>query len=245
MFVRITLDSLFGSPSLPLKALGFSLIQQTLPLLPPSEISTIFTPSFLRVFANHLRKSHHVGQEGSKTLSRVSEKLALTILPNYLTLHPESTLTVLKNLVNPPNSHPGAYENKVLEKFVAKLPMTGVKGWVGFLIKDLYLNPPTSLIEAPITVTKPQGEEEEDVEMQEEEDEKSLQLGKEKRLNAIRNWSLDQLLHVARNGGVVKDEKVLKDLVEFLATVGWFEIKKESDKGAVSFKLFLLSFFSH
>ncbi|GAA5947327.1 hypothetical protein JCM3765_001627 [Sporobolomyces pararoseus] len=233
-------ESLFGSPSLPLKSLGFSLIQQTLPLLPPSQISTIFSgSSFLRVFSNHLRKSHHVGgggvQEVEKTLSKISEKLAFISLPDYLTLHPEASLIVLKDLTNPPNSHPGCFENKFLEKLVSKLPLNGVRGWVNYLIKDLYLNPPSLLIQAPITVTKTQGAVEEDVEMQEEEDEKSLQLSKEKRLTAIRNWSLDQLLHVARNGGVVKDEGVLKNLIEFLSVVGWFEIKKESEKGARSY----------
>ncbi|GAA5875536.1 hypothetical protein JCM16303_000661 [Sporobolomyces ruberrimus] len=227
-------DSLFGSPSLPLKALGFSLVQSTLPLLPPTQITTLFGPSTLRVFANHLRKasSSHLDE---KTLTRVTEKLAHTLLPTYLSSHPEATLPLLKTLTSPPNSHPGAFENKFLEKLVARLPLQGVKGWVQYLQSTIFLSPPESLISAPTTITKTTAEEELDVEMQEEEDAKSLELAKEKRCLALRNWSLDQLLHVARNGGVVKDEEVLRGIVEFLAVVGWFDVKKESEKGARSY----------
>ncbi|GAA5900230.1 DNA-directed DNA polymerase [Sporobolomyces salmoneus] len=227
-------DSLFGSPSLPLKALGFSLVQSTLPLLPPSQVTTLFGPSTLRVFANHLRKSSSHGND-EKTLSRVAEKLAHNLLPTYLTSHPEATLPLLKALTLPPNSHPGAFENKFLEKLVAKLPLNGVKGWVNYLQHTLFLSPPEALISAPTTVTKTTADEEEDVEMQEEEDAKSLEASKEKRILAVRTWSLDQLLHVARNGGVVKDEEVLRNLVEFLAVVGWFDVKKELDSGARSY----------
>lgn len=126
-----------------------------------------------------------------------------------------------------------------MEKLVARLPLQGVKGWVQYLESTIFLSPPESLISAPTTITKTTAEEELDVEMQEEEDAKSLELAKEKRCLALRNWSLDQLLHVARNGGVVKDEEVLRGVVEFLAVVGWFDVKKESEKGAVSFSLSL------
>ncbi|GAA5941137.1 uncharacterized protein JCM15063_000657 [Sporobolomyces koalae] len=225
-------DSLFGSPSLPLKALGFSLVQSTLPLLPPAHLTTLFGPSTLRVFANHLRKSHSVGSE-EKTLAKVTEKLAYNSIPAYLTEHPQAVLPLLRVLTSPPNSHPGAFENKFLEKLVAKLPISGVKGWVESL-KTLFLTPPESLVSAPTTTTI--SPETGDLEHQtEEEDAKSLEASKDKRVLAIRTWSLDQMLHVARNGGVVKDDEVLRTLTEFLAVVGWFDIKKESDSGARSY----------
>lgn len=229
----LSLDSLFGSPSLPLKALGFSLVQSTLPLLPPSQITTLFGPATLRVFANHLRKSSSHGTD-EKTLSRVADKLAHTLLPAYLTQHPEATLPLLKALTLPPNSHPGAFENKFVEKLVSKLPLAGVKGWVAYLEHSLFLSPPEALIAAPTAVTKTTADEEEDVAMQEEQDAKTLEASKEKRILAVRTWTLDQLLHVARNGGVVKDDEVLRNLIEFLAVVGWFDVQKESDKGAVN-----------
>jgi len=230
-------DSLFGSPSLPLKALGFSLLQSTLPLLPPSDLPALFGPSTLRVFANHLRKSSSSGND-EKTLSRTADKLASSVLPTYLSLHPTAALPLLKVLTSPPNSHPSAFEHKFLEKIVNKLSLSGVKGWVQYL-QGLFLSPPQSLIEEPTTDSKDKlGDEQEENEI--EDDAKTLEAAKEKRILAQRTWALDQLLHVARNGGVVKDEEVVRGMVEFLAVVGWFDIKKESDKGAVRQKLTLI-----
>ncbi|GAA6006454.1 hypothetical protein JCM11491_004966 [Sporobolomyces phaffii] len=227
-------DSLFGSPSLPLKALGFSLVQSTLPLLPPAHIATLFGPATLRVFANHLRKSSSHGTD-EKTLSRVADKLATALLPQYLAQHPEATLPLLKVLTLPPDSHPGAFETKFLEKLVARLPLPGVHGWVEYLVHRLFLAPPELLIAAPMSVTTQHGDEHDDQAMQDDDDLATLERAKDKRVLAVRTWALDQLLHVARNGGVVKDEEVSRRLIEFLAVVGWFDVKKQSDKGARSY----------
>ena len=95
------------------------------------------------------------------------------------------------------------------------------------------MNPPQSLIEEPTTDSKDKMGDAEGEEEIIEDDAKTLEAAKEKRIMAQRTWALDQMLHVARNGGVVKDEEVVRGMVEFLAVVGWFDIKKESDKGAV------------
>ncbi|CEQ39726.1 SPOSA6832_01297 [Sporobolomyces salmonicolor] len=222
-FWRICVDeSLFASPSLPLKALGFSLLQSTLPRIPSSDAAALFGPHVLRVFANHLRKSTSSLTE-EKTLSRVADKLAASVLPAYLSANPAAALPMLKVLTGEPNSHPAAFEHKFLERIVSRLPLVGVKGWVSYLQK-LFLEPSVAAV-APAV-----GDDAE-----EEEDAAAAAREAEKRLTAQRTWALDQLLHVARNGGVVKDEEVVRGLVEFLAVVGWFEVKKESDKGARSY----------
>ncbi|GAA5863751.1 hypothetical protein JCM1840_005755 [Sporobolomyces johnsonii] len=222
-FWRICVDeSLFASPSLPLKALGFSLLQSTLPRVPSTDAAALFGPHVLRVFANHLRKSTSSLAE-EKTLSRVADKLAASALPAYLTANPAAALPMLKVLTGEPNSHPAAFEHKFLERIVSRLPLVGVKGWVSYLQK-LFLEPSVAPVASAV---------EDDAE--EEEDAAAAAREAEKRLTAQRTWALDQLLHVARNGGVVKDEEVVRGLVEFLAVVGWFEVKKESDKGARSY----------
>ncbi|GAA6061834.1 hypothetical protein JCM10212_000751 [Sporobolomyces blumeae] len=228
-FWRVCVDeSLFGSPSLPLKALGFSLLQSTLPHLPPSDLATLFGPSTLRVFANHLRKGSSHGNE-EKTLSRVADKLASNALPAYLSNHPAAALPLLKVLTSPPNSHPSAFEHKFLEKIVSRLPLSGVKGWVQYL-QQLFLEPSSSLVTASTSKDAIAA-----ADNDEEEDPAAAAAALEKRLTAQRTWALDQMLHVARNGGVVKDDETVRGLVEFLAVVGWFDIRKDSDKGARSY----------
>ncbi|GAA6042776.1 hypothetical protein JCM8097_007471 [Rhodosporidiobolus ruineniae] len=220
-FWRVCVDqALFASPSLPLKSLGFSLVTLFLPSLPPSAVSSVLgLPSFLRVFANHLRGSLGAGGAGAggeKTLSRVADKLASSTLPAYLASKPEAALPLLKALIAPPHSQHNAFEPKVLERFVARLPLSGVKGWIAHL-QEIVLSPSAAEEETE--------EGEEDLDQQE----------REKRLTAQRTWALDQLLHVGKNGGVAKDDEAMKGLLEFLAVVGWFEVTKEGSKGARSY----------
>ncbi|GAA5968040.1 hypothetical protein JCM11641_003709 [Rhodosporidiobolus odoratus] len=210
-FWRICVDqNLFASPSLPLKSLGFSLITLFLTSLPASDLVSLFnTPHTLRVFANHLRSG--AGAAGEKTLSRVADKLASSTLPAYFSSEPAAALPLLKVLTGGSHSSHNAFEVKFLEKIVARLPLSGVKGWISYL-QTMILTPE-----------------------QEEGSEILDQAEKDKRLTAQRTWALDQLLHVARNGGVQKDEEAMRGVLEFLAVVGWFEVVKEGSKGARSY----------
>ncbi|BGO97632.1 rDNA transcriptional regulator POL5 [Rhodotorula toruloides] len=209
---------LFGSSSHPLKALGFNLIQLFLPRLsnPAAEIQTLFGPNALRVLHNHLKRDSAPASAagGGKTLAKVAEKLVGSTLPSYLSQHPEAALPVLKALVSEPNSQYNAFETKVLEKIVVKLPLSagGVRGWVAYL-RSVVLSP--SLLGS-----------EEGAEAKEDE---------EKVVAAQRNWAFDQMLFVVRNASVEKDDELVKGLLEFLAVVGWFEVRKEGGKGARSY----------
>lgn len=213
---------LFGSSSHPLKALGFSLIQLVLPRLahPASEIPTLFGPNTLRVLHNHLKRdtpAASTSSSGGKTLAKVADKLVTSTLPAYLSQHPEAALAVLKALVSEPNSQYNAFEPKVLERIVVKLPLaaTGVRGWVAYL-RGVVLSP--SLLGA------------EGAEVAGDADEKH---DEDKAVAAQRNWAFDQMLFVARNASVDKDDELVKGLLEFLAVVGWFDVRKEGSKGAV------------
>ncbi|BGP13813.1 hypothetical protein JCM10213_006354 [Rhodosporidiobolus nylandii] len=215
-FWRICVDqALFASPSLPLKALGFNLITLFLPSLPASELVTVLGGQHtLRVFANHLRGvvgAGGAGAGGEKTLSRVADKLASSTLPAYLANEPAAALPLLKTLTGGAHSSHNAFEGKFLERVVGRLPLQGVKGWITYL-QGMILSPPL-----------------------EEGAEELEQDEREKRETALRTWALDQLLHVARNGGVQKDEEAMKGALEFLAVAGWFEVTKEGDKGARSY----------
>ncbi|BGP29993.1 DNA-directed DNA polymerase [Rhodotorula toruloides] len=211
---------LFGSSSHPLKALGFNLIQLFLPRLssPSTEIQTLFGPNALRVLHNHLKRDSapaSAAAGGGKTLAKVAEKLVGSTLPSYLSQHPEATLPVLKALVSEPNSQYNAFETKVLEKIVVKLPLSagGVRGWVAYL-RSVVLSP--SLL----------GSDVEDEQAKEDED---------KVVAAQRNWAFDQMLFIVRNASVEKDDELVKGLLQFLAVVGWFEVRKEGGKGARSY----------
>ncbi|GAA5822951.1 hypothetical protein JCM11251_004433 [Rhodosporidiobolus azoricus] len=221
-FWRVCVDqSLFASPSLPLKSLGFSLITLFLSSLPSSELSTLFSlPNTLRVFANHLRGS---AVSAEKTLSRVADKLAASALPAYLAQEPSAALPLLKALTGPPHSSYNAFEPKVLERFVARLPLSGAKGWISHLQSMILA--PSAATDEDFTLSGAVIEGEEDL----------LPAEREKKVTAQRTWALDQLLHVGKNGGVAKDEEALKGLLEFLAVVGWFEVQKEASKGARSY----------
>ncbi|GAA6004581.1 hypothetical protein JCM10207_000945 [Rhodosporidiobolus poonsookiae] len=216
-FWKVCVDqALFSSPSHPLKSLGFSLISLFLPSLSASELPSLFGANTLRVFANHLRLSAGAGG-GEKTLSRVADKLAASTLPAYLATErgAPAALPLLKLLTAPPHSAFNAFEPKVLERFVARLPLAGVRGWVAHLQGEVL---------APSAATD-EVEGGEELEVAE----------REKRVTAQRSWALDQLLHVGKNGGVQKDEEVVRGLLEFLAVVGWFEVTKEGSKGARSY----------
>ncbi|GEM09587.1 DNA polymerasephi subunit [Rhodotorula toruloides] len=211
---------LFGSSSHPLKALGFDLIQLFLPRLasPSSEISTLFGPNALRVWHNHLKRDplpSTARAGGGKTLAKVAERLLGSTLPAYLSQHPEAALPVLKALVSEPNSQYNAFEPKVLEKVVVKLPLAagGVRGWIAYL-RGVVLSP--SLL----------GSDADDDDAAKEDDDKLIA--------AQRNWAFDQMLFVVRNASVEKDDELVKGLLEFLAVVGWFEVRKEGGKGARS-----------
>ncbi|GAA5848454.1 hypothetical protein JCM8547_004518 [Rhodosporidiobolus lusitaniae] len=223
-FWRVCVDlALFASPSLPLKSLGFSLISLFLPSVPPSELpSLLANANTLRTFANHLRGSSTT-TGGERTLSRVADKLATSTLPAYLSTAPTAALPLLKTLTGPPHSNHNAFEVKMLERVVARLPLQGVKGWIAYL-QSMVLSP-----------SEAQSEDGEDVAMAVDEDEKLEPAEKEKRITAQRIWALDQLLHVGKNGGVEKDEEAVRGLLEFLAVVGWFEVTKEGSKGARSY----------
>ncbi|BGO89524.1 hypothetical protein NBRC10512_003985 [Rhodotorula toruloides] len=207
---------LFGSSSHPLKALGFNLIQLFLPRLssPSNDIQTLFGPNALRVLHNHLKRDSVAAGSGGKTLAKVAEKLVGSTLPSYLSQHPEAALPVLKALVSEPNSQYNAFETKVLEKIVVKLPLSagGVRGWVAYL-RSVVLSP--SLLGS-----------DDDEQAKEDED---------KVVAAQRNWAFDQMLFVVRNASVEKDDELVKGLLEFLAVVGWFEVRKEGGKGARSY----------
>lgn len=91
-----------------------------------------------------------------------------------------------------------------------KLDAKSLPGWVRYL-KDTVLG---GEVEAPAL----DGEEPE---------------VKAKAVTARRMWAFDQLLQVARNGSLAKDDALLSDMLEFLAVLGWFEVRK-AGKGAVS-----------
>lgn len=226
-------SALFGSSSLPLKALGFSLIQLFLPRLartaPPAEVSAMFGPNTLRVLANHLRKDAQAG--GEKTLSRVAEKTVSATLPNFLAAvsaagnaqASQVGVAVVKALVSPPHSQYNAFEPKVLDRTVAKLPLSAVKGWVAHL-RTIVLVP--TVVEA--------GEE---VDAADEEVLPGADAAsdREKRIASQRTWAFDQLLTVVRSGLVPKDDELVSSLLEFLAVIGWFDVTKSGSKGARSY----------
>lgn len=234
-------SALFGSSSLPLKALGFSLIQLFLPRLAangtPADVTALFGPNALRVLANHLRKDAQAG--GEKTLSRVAEKVVTSTIPLFLTSvtaaensHATQVgVAVVKALVSPPHSQYNAFEPKVLDRIVAKLPLAAVKGWVAHL-RTVILEP---------TVVKAADAEQEE----EEEEDGSFEGGaaaadasdREKRVTAQRTWAFDQLLTVVRSGNVPKDDDLVSSLLEFLAVIGWFDVTKSGTKGARSYAI--------
>ncbi|POY74321.1 hypothetical protein BMF94_2515 [Rhodotorula taiwanensis] len=234
-------SALFGSSSLPLKALGFSLIQLFLPRLAangtPADVTALFGPNALRVLANHLRKDAQAG--GEKTLSRVAEKVVTSTIPLFLTSvtaaensHATQVgVAVVKALVSPPHSQYNAFEPKVLDRIVAKLPLAAVKGWVAHL-RTVILEP---------TVVKAADAEQEE----EEEEDGSFEGGaaaadasdREKRVTAQRTWAFDQLLTVVRSGNVPKDDDLVSSLLEFLAVIGWFDVTESGTKGARSYAI--------
>ncbi|GAA5989331.1 hypothetical protein JCM10908_001261 [Rhodotorula pacifica] len=235
IFWTVCVDqALFGSSSLPLKALGFSLIQLYLPRLvnaSPADVTAIFGPNTLRVLANHLRKDAQAG--GEKTLARVAEKIVGSTVPAFLTASAAASgtsstgLAIMKALVSPPHSQYNAFEPKVLDRIVAKLPLSAVKGWVAHL-RSIVLEP--SVVQPIIDGTNAgaDAEDEEDTTIEDASD-------REKRITAQRTWAFDQLLTVVRSGAVPKDDELISSLLEFLAVVGWFEVSKSGSKGARSY----------
>ncbi|KAI5479615.1 DNA polymerase phi subunit [Pseudohyphozyma bogoriensis] len=204
---RILVDqSLFAPPSLPLKATGFALLTLAIQRLPPTEIPALFGEGVMRTFNNHLRKS----ADGEKTLNRVAEKLAAS-LPPFLTANPSISFPLLEALVAPPHgSH--QFDHRTVEKVVAKLDLKGVRSWVKYL-KDFIIGEEQTVDE---------GEAIPDL------------AADEKIVTAQRLWAFDQLLHVAKVGGLEKDDEILAGLLEFFAVLGWFEVRK-SGKGARSY----------
>ncbi|GAA5996088.1 uncharacterized protein JCM10292_007386 [Rhodotorula paludigena] len=216
-------NSLFASSSLPLKALGFSLIQLFLPLVPASDVPALLSPHAIHVLANHLRRETS-GSGGEKTLSRVADKLVSSVLPAFFASSDAgraAALPVLKKLVSPPESQHNAFEPKVLERLVVKLPLAGTRGWVAHL---------RSVVLAPALA-----EAQDDAAMEGEGEGGDDAQTRDKAVAAQRNWALDQLLFVVRNASVEKDDDLVKGLLEFLAVVGWFDVKKEASKGARSY----------
>ncbi|GAA5868932.1 hypothetical protein JCM3774_006794 [Rhodotorula dairenensis] len=236
VFWTVCVDqALFGSASLPLKALGFSLIQLFLPRLSTAaDVAAVFGPNTLRVLANHLRKDAQAG--GEKTLARVAEKLVGSTVPAFLSTAAAASngfqlgLAIVKALVSPPHSQYNAFEPKVLDRIVAKLPLPAVKGWVAHL-RAIVLEP---TVVQPIaetgTTDKDDDEAEEDAVVEDASD-------REKRITAQRTWAFDQLLTVVRSGAVPKDDELIASLLEFLAVVGWFEVTNpgSASKGARSY----------
>lgn len=141
----------------------------------------------------------------------IAQSIQVASLPAFLTANPTVSLPLLKALVAPPHgSH--AFDARTVEKVVAKLDLKGVKGWIKYLTAFI-LGEEKSIEDGAVA-------EETDA-----EDEKSIV--------ARRIWAFDQLLHVARLGGLPKDDETLAGLLEFFAVLGWFEVRK-SGKGAVS-----------
>lgn len=229
--------SLFGSSSLPLKALGFSLVTLFLARVPPAEIPSLLSPHALRVLANHLRRETS-GTGGEKTLLRVADKLVGSTLPAFFAAsetNRAAALAALKKLVAPPDSQYNAFEPKVLERIVVKLNLAGVRGWVAHL-RGVVLAPAIDDA-AALSGSGADGDDADETSNALLEDAQA----RDKRLTAQRNWALDQLLFVVRNAGVAKDDEVVTGLLEFLAVVGWFDVLKEASKGAVR-RLPFLSF---
>lgn len=247
IFWSVCVDqALFGSSSLPLKALGFSLIQLFLPRLvhhaSAADVSAIFGPNTLRVLANHLRKDAHAG--GEKTLARVAEKIVGSTVPAFLTAAASEEgstsnangaqlgLAIIKALVSPPHSQYNAFEPKVLDRIVAKLPLQAVKGWVAHL-RSIVLEP---TVVRPVTAADAEAgandadDDEEEATLEEDASDR------EKRITAQRTWAFDQMLTVVRSGSVPKDDELISSLLEFLAVVGWFDVTESgSTKGARSY----------
>ncbi|SGY73558.1 BQ5605_C005g03303 [Microbotryum silenes-dioicae] len=206
---RVLVDqSLFAPPSLPLKATGFSLLSLAMQRLPPSDVPALFGEGVVRTFTNHLRKSG----ETEKTLSRVVDKLALSI-PPFLAHNPSVALPLLKTLVAPPHGQ-HTFDPKTIEKIVAKFDLKSVRGWINYLKEFILGN----------------GEQ--------EADESSMGLALEpeqvKALAARRMWAFDQLLHLVRSTAVTKDDEIIAGVLEFFAVLGWFDVRK-SGKGARSY----------
>lgn len=246
IFWSVCVDqALFGSSSLPLKALGFSLIQLFLPRLAhhasTADVAAIFGPNTLRVLANHLRKDAQAG--GERTLARVAEKIVGSTVPATLTASVTASegssnnngaqlgLAIIKALVSPPHSQYNAFEPKVLDRIVAKLPLQAVKGWVAHL-RSIVLEP---TVVRPVTaadVETGSNDEDEEEEATVEEDASD----REKRITAQRTWAFDQMLTVVRSGSVPKDDELISSLLEFLAVVGWFDVTESgTTKGARSY----------
>mgnify|MGYP002477592697 CR=1 FL=1 len=223
--------SLFASSSLPLKALGFSLVTLFLPRVAPADVASLLSPHALRVLANHLRREMS-GSGGEKTLLRVADKLVTSTLPAYFAVsdaNRAAALATLKRLVAAPDSQYNAFDTKVLERIVVKLDVAGVRGWVAHL-RGVFLAPTVDDAAAPAN-----GDGADDVEQEAGNDNALVEdaQARDKRLTAQRNWALDQLLFVVRNASVAKDDDVVTALLEFLAVVGWFDITSEATKGAV------------
>lgn len=246
IFWSVCVDqALFGSSSLPLKALGFSLIQLFLPRLvhqaSATDVAAIFGPNTLHVLANHLRKDAQAG--GEKTLARVAEKIVGSTVPAFLTAATSEEgsssnnsgaqlgLAIIKALVSPPHSQYNAFEPKVLDRIVAKLPLQAVKGWVAHL-RSIVLEP---------TVVRPVAAADAETDSNDgDEEEATLEedaSDREKRITAQRTWAFDQMLTVVRSGSVPKDDELISSLLEFLAVVGWFDVIESgtSTKGARSY----------
>ncbi|GAA5938783.1 hypothetical protein JCM3775_001989 [Rhodotorula graminis] len=226
--------SLFASSSLPLKALGFSLITLFLSRVPPADVASLLSPHALRVLANHLRREMS-GSGGEKTLLRVADKLVTSTLPAYFAAsdsNRQAALATLKRLVAAPDSQYNAFDTKVLERIVVKLDVAGVRGWVAHL-RGVFLAP-TVDDSASSSATNGDGD---DVDPEAGNDNALVEdaQARDKRLTAQRNWALDQLLFVVRNASVAKDDDVVTALLEFLAVVGWFDIVSEATKGARSY----------
>ncbi|GAA5896425.1 hypothetical protein JCM8208_001871 [Rhodotorula glutinis] len=229
--------SLFASSSLPLKALGFSLITLFLSRVPPADVASLLSPHALRVLANHLRREMS-GSGGEKTLLRVADKLVTSTLPTYFAAsdaNRSAALATLKRLVAAPDSQYNAFDTKVLERIVVKLDVAGVRGWVAHL-RGVFLAP--AVDDAASTTSNGDGGADDDVDDATGNNDNALvedAQARDKRLTAQRNWALDQLLFVVRNATVAKDDDVVTALLEFLAVVGWFDITSEATKGARSY----------
>ncbi|SCV69168.1 BQ2448_2188 [Microbotryum intermedium] len=207
---RVLVDqSLFAPPSLPLKATGFSLLSLAMQRLPPSDVPALFGEGVVRTFTNHLRKTG----ETEKTLSRVADKLALSI-PPFLANNPSVAFPLLKTLIAPPHGQ-HTFDAKTIEKVVAKFDLKSVRGWISYL-KEFIL-----------------GNSE-----QEEGEGSAIGLALEpeqvKALAARRTWAFDQLLHLVRSTAVAKDDEIIASVLEFFAVLGWFDVRK-SGKGARSY----------